>query len=138
MLLPKTTKHRKWHKGRGSRQHPAQRMNTIAFGEYGLKAITECWVTSRQIEAARRAMTHELKRGGKIWIRIFPHKPVTIKGSEIPMGMGKGAVDHYVAAVKPGTVMFELAGVDKELAHEALRLAGHKLPVQTKVVEKNI
>ncbi len=109
---------------------------TLAFGSYGLKALTSSWVTSRQIEASRRAMMHYLKRGGKIWIRIFPDKPVTTKGAEVPMGGGKGAVDHYVAVVRPGTIMFEIDGVTREIAAEALRLAKHKLPLQSRFVEK--
>lgn len=109
---------------------------TLAFGSYGLKALTSSWVTSRQIEASRRAMMHYLKRGGKIWIRIFPDKPVTTKGAEVPMGGGKGAVDHYVAVVRPGTIMFEIDGVARETAAEALRLAKHKLPLRSRFVEK--
>lgn len=136
MLLPKKVKHRKWHKGRARNKRIATTKTTIAFGEFGLKATTGAWVTSRQIEAARRAMTRAIKRGGKIWIRIFPDKPVTMKGSEMPMGKGKGAVDHYVAVVRPGTVMFEMGGVEKELAMRALTLAAHKLPVTTRILTR--
>jgi len=134
--MPKKLKHRKWHKGRGSGKRLATQKLTVAFGEYGMKATTESWVTSRQIEAARRAMTRYIKRGGKVWIRIFPDHPVTFHGNENTMGSGKGAVDHYVCVVRAGTVMFEIAGVSEEIAREALRLAAHKLPMKTKFVEK--
>ena len=137
MLIPKKVKHRKWHKGRRNGKQVASRQIDVAFGDYGLKAMTESWVTSRQIESARRAMTRHIKRGGKIWIRIFPNHPITAKGAEMPMGKGKGAVDHYVAAVKPGTIMFEMSGVDPDVAREAFRLASHKLPLKTKFVEKH-
>jgi len=109
----------------------AVRKISLSFGEFGLKSLDSCWVTSRQIEAARRAIMHFLKRGGKLWIRIFPDKPITTKGAEVPMGGGKGAVDHYVAAVKKGMILFELTGITEEQAKEALRLASHKLPVHT-------
>lgn len=138
MLLPKKIKHRKWHRGRASGKRIASQKTTLAFGSYGLKALTESWVTSRQIEAARRAMTRHIKRGGKIWIRIFPDHPVTSKGSEMPMGKGKGAVDHYMTPVRPGTVMFEMDGVSETVARQALELAGHKLPLKVKVVTKDI
>jgi large subunit ribosomal protein L16 len=138
MLIPKKVKHRKWHKGRGGGKRLATQKATLAFGSFGLKAMTESWVTSRQIEAARRALTRTIKRGGKVWIRIFPDHPVTTKGSEMPMGKGKGAVDHYVAAVRPGTVMFEMDGVEAPLAREALTLASHKLPVRTKIVTREL
>lgn len=134
MLMPKKTKFRKDHKRR--RGGKASRMLTVAFGNYGLKAITECWVTSRQIEAARRVMTKYVKKGGKIWIRIFPDKPVTSHGGELPMGKGKGSVDYYVAIVKPGTVMFEMDGIDEVTAHEAMLLAAHKLPLKCAFVTK--
>ncbi len=137
MLIPKKVKHRKWHKGRANGKRIASSKTFVAFGEFGLKAMTESWVTSRQIEAARRAMTRCLKRGGKIWIRIFPDHPITSKGSEMPMGKGKGAVDYYVAAVRPGTVMFEIAGVTEEAAKEAFRLASYKLPVKTKLLARD-
>ncbi len=138
MLIPKKVKHRKWHKGRGRGKRIATRKTTLAFGAYGIKALEEVWMTSRQIEAARRAMTRSIKRGGKIWIRIFPDKPVTAKGSELPMGKGKGAVDHYVAMVRPGTVLFEIDGVTEELARQALTLAAHKLPVKTKLITREL
>jgi len=134
MLMPKKTKHRKTHKvARGGK---ATRKINISFGSYGLKALEAHWVTSRQIEAARRVMTRYIKRGGKIWIRIFPDKPVTAKGGEMPMGKGKGAVDHYVAIVKPGMVMFEMEGVNKEMAKQAMELAAYKLPIKCKFVIK--
>ncbi len=109
---------------------------TIAFGSYGLKALTPAWVTSRQIEAARRAMVRHLKRGGKLWVRIFPDKSITRKGAEVPMGSGKGAVDHYVAVVRPGTILFELDGIDESVARESLKLASAKLPLRSRFVKK--
>ncbi|MFA6909090.1 MAG: 50S ribosomal protein L16 [Patescibacteria group bacterium] len=134
MLMPKKVKYRKWHRGR-VRGKATQKVD-VNFGSYGLKALEQRWVTSRQIEAARRAMTRFVQRGGKIWIRIFPDKPVTIKGSEIRMGGGKGPVDHYVAIVKPGTILFEMDGVSRETAEHAMKLAAYKLPVKTRFVEK--
>ena len=134
MLMPKKTKFRKDHKRR--RGGKASRMLTVAFGSYGLKATSECWVTSRQIEAARRVMTKYVKKGGKIWIRIFPDKPVTSHGGELPMGKGKGSVDYYVAIVKPGTVMFEMDGIEAAVAQEAMLLAAHKLPLKCAFVTK--
>lgn len=134
MLMPKKTKHRKEHKRR--RGGKATRMLTISFGSYGLKATTECWVSSRQIESARRVISKYIKKNGKLWIRIFPDKPVTNHGGEMPMGKGKGAVDHYVAIVKPGTVMFEVEGLDEETAKKALELAAHKLPLKAKFIAK--
>jgi large subunit ribosomal protein L16 len=134
MLMPRKVKHRKWHRGRVS--GTATSRTNLDFGTYGLKAMTSSWVTARQIEASRRAMTRFVKRGGNIWIRIFPDKPVTIKGNEIRMGGGKGAVDHYVAVVKKGTILFEMDGVAEKDAREALRLAAYKLPVKTKIVIK--
>jgi len=128
MLMPKKTKWRKDHKR--SRGGKATRNIKISFGSYGLKSLTACWVTSRQIEAARKVMTKYTAKGGQIWIRIFPDKPVTAHGGEIPMGKGKGAVDYYVAIVKPGTIMFEMGGVTKEIADKAMNLAAHKLPVK--------
>ena len=136
MLLPKKTKFRKQMKGRNNGL--AQRGTTIAFGQYGLKAETAERITSRQIEAARRAMTRYVKRGGKIWIRIFPDTPITQKPAEVRMGGGKGAVDHYAAKVKPGRIMFEMDGVTEEIAREAMRLAAHKLPVQTRFIIREI
>ncbi len=134
MLMPKKTKHRKSHKGK--RGGKATRLITVSFGSFGLKSMEACWVTARQIEATRRVMTRYIKRGGKIWIRIFPDKPVTKKGGEIPMGKGKGAVDHYVAVVKPGMIMFEMEGVDEKTAREAMMLATYKLPVKCKFIVK--
>ncbi len=134
MLQPKRLKYRKQHRGR--MKGVATRGNTIAFGEYGLQSLDPGWITARQIEAARRAITHHLKRGGKVWIRIFPDKVVTAKPAETRMGSGKGAPDHYVAVVKPGRVLFEVGGVRPELAHEALRLAQYKLPVQTRFLAR--
>ncbi len=134
MLMPKKTKYRKDHKRR--RGGVATRMVEVSFGSYGLKATTEHWVNSRQIEAARRVMTRYIKKTGKLWIRIFPDKPVTAHGGEIPMGKGKGAVDYYVAIVKPGTVMFEMEGLDAETATKAMTLASHKLPVKCRIVTK--
>lgn len=138
MLIPKKVKHRKSHKGRARNKRVASTKTSIAFGSVGIKATTGAWVTSRQIEAARRAMTRAIKRGGKIWIRIFPDKPVTSKGSEMPMGKGKGAVDHYVAVIRPGTVMFEMGGISDELARHALELASHKLPMKTKIIGREL
>lgn len=134
MLTPRKVKHRKWQ--RGSAKGRATSKTNLDFGRYGLRALEGHWVSSRQIEAARRAMTRFVQKGGKIWIRIFPDKPITLHGSEVRMGGGKGAVDHYVAVVKPGMILFEMDGLDKEVAKEALRLASHKLPVKTKFVEK--
>lgn len=132
MLQPKRVKYRKAHRGR--RRGTAQSGNTVVFGEFGLQAQGSAWVTSRQIEAARRAIVHSVKRGGKVWIRVFPDKPVTAKPAETRMGSGKGALDHWVAVVKPGKMLFEISGVREELAREALRLASHKLPIRTKFV----
>ena len=132
MLQPKRTKYRKQQKGRN--RGLAYKGSSISFGSFGLKATTAGRITSRQIEAARIAMTRYIKREGKVWIRIFPDKPITSKPQEVRMGKGKGALDHYVAVVKPGRIMFELDGVKEETAAEALRLAAQKLPVQTKVI----
>ena len=134
MLLPKKTKFRKQHRGR--RAGTAKGQTSVAFGDYGLKALDAGWLTNRQIEAARIAMTRKIKRGGKVWINIFPDKPVTQKPAETRMGSGKGSPEHWVAVIKPGRVMFELAGVPEPLAKEALRLAGSKLSVRTKVVKR--
>jgi large subunit ribosomal protein L16 len=137
MLLPKKVKHRKWQKKAGtSGGKVASRKTRMSFGAFGLKAVTEGWITSRQIESARRAMTRFVQRGGTIWIRVFPDKPVTAKGNEIPMGGGKGAVDHYVVAVKPGTILFEMDGVAEKIAKQAMGLAAYKLPVRTKFTVK--
>ena len=134
MLMPKRVKYRRMH--RGNRKGQASRGATVAFGEYGLQALEPCWLDSRQIEAARRAITHHMKRGGKVWIRVFPDKSVTAKPAETRMGSGKGAPDHWVCVVLPGRVLFEVAGVREDVAKEALRLASHKLPIQTRLVAK--
>ncbi len=134
--MPKKMKYRKRHKRRVKGDRRATQKTSVAFGQYGLKATTESWVTARQIEAARRAMTRYVKRGGKIWIRIFPDHPVTSHGAEAPMGKGKGGVEYYMTPVRAGTVMFEMAGVTEEQAREALRLAAHKLPLKTKFVNR--
>ncbi len=132
MLQPRRVKFRKSHKGH--RRGKAQAGNTIVFGDFGLQALESAWITSQQIEAARRAMTRYVRRGGNIWIRIFPAKPVTRKPAETRMGGGKGAPDHWVAVVKPGRMLFEMAGVDEAVAKEAMRLASHKLPIDTRFV----
>lgn len=134
MLSPKRTKFRKQHRGR--MKGNANRGNTINFGDYGLQAIEPCWITSRQIEAARRAITRYVRRGGKIWIRIFPDKPVTMRPAETRMGSGKGNPEFWVAVVKPGRIMFEIAGIDEKIAKEAMRLAAQKLPIKTKFVNR--
>ena len=134
MLQPKKVKHRKWHRGRT--RGTETRGVELAFGAYGLKTLEARWITARQIEAARRAITRYIERGGRVWIRIFPDKPVTRKPPEVTLGGGKGAVDHYVAAVKPGRILFEMDGITLQAAEEALRLAAHKLPVKTKFVVK--
>lgn len=136
MLLPKKVLHRKWHKGRRRNKGVATRANSVSFGSFGLKSQGYAWVTSRQIEATRRVLTRYVRKVGKIWIRVFPDKPVTKKGNEVPMGGGKGAPDHYVAVIKPGTVLFEMDGLSEEKAREAIKLAGYKLPVKTKFVTK--
>lgn len=135
MLMPKRVKRRRVHRGR--LKGNANKGNVIAYGEFGLVALEPSWVTSNQIEAARIAMTRYIKRGGQVWINIFPHKPVTKKPAETRMGSGKGSVEYWVAVVKPGRVMFEMAGVSEEVAREALRLASHKLPVKCKIVKKD-
>src|ERR671926_275585 len=134
MLMPKRVKHRKQHGGRTA--GVAKGGTTVQFGEYGLKSLEAGWITNRQIEAARVAMTRKIKRGGKVWITIFPDKPYTKKPAETRMGKGKGNPEGWVAVVKPGRVMFELSGVPEPLAREAMRLAGHKLPVKTKFVTR--
>ncbi len=138
MMIPRKVKHRKWHNKPINGSRIAGRKTTIAFGEYALKSLEAKRLTARQIEAARRAMTRFVQRGGKIWIRVFPQRPVTLKGGEIRMGGGKGGVDHYVVNVKPGTILFEIDGVTEEQAREAMRLAAHKLPVKTKFVSKHM
>jgi len=134
MLMPKRVKFRKQQRGR--MKGMASRGNFVAFGEYGLQALEPCWLTARQIEAARRAIVRQMRRGGKYWIRVFPDKPVTKKPAETRMGGGKGNVDHWVAVVRPGRVIFEVAGVRKDMALEALRLAAHKLPIHTQVITR--
>ena len=134
MLMPKRVKRRKQF--RGTMTGKAQRGNTITYGEYGIVAMEPCWIKSNQIEAARIAMTRHIKRGGKVWIKIFPDKPVTAKPAETRMGSGKGTLEYWVAVVKPGRVMFEISGVSEEIAKEALRLATHKLPCKCKIVSK--
>lgn len=134
MLMPKRVKRRKQMRGR--LKGAAHRGNFVAYGEYGIQALEACWITSNQIEAARVAMTRFIKRGGQVWIKIFPDKPVTAKPAETRMGSGKGALEYWVAVVKPGRVMFEIAGVPEEAAKEALRLAMHKLPCKCKIVSK--
>lgn len=136
MLQPKKTKFRKLQKGRSRRRFKETRGVKLAFGVFGLQALSPSWVTANQIEAARKAITHSLKRQGKMWIRIFPDKPVTKLPPEVTLGGGKGEVDHYVFPVKPGRILFELDGIPAEAAREALRLAGHKMPVRTKIIVK--
>lgn len=134
MLMPKRVKRRRVHRGRMT--GTAQKGNTVTYGQYGLVAMEPAWLTSNQIEAARIAINRRIKRGGKVWIKIFPHKPVTQKPAETRMGAGKGSPEYWAAVVKPGRVMFELAGVDEELAREAMRLAANKLPIKCKFVVK--
>lgn len=135
LLMPRKVKHRKTHRG-GPVKGRVSRGGNVSFGKYGLKAMTGGLISARQIEAARRAMTRQIQRGGKVWIRIFPDKPITKKGDEVPMGKGKGSVDHYVAKIRPGKVMFEMDGVDRALAKKAMDLAAYKLSVRTKFIEK--
>ena len=135
MLMPKRVKRRRVHRGRMTGK--CTKGNTVAYGEYGLVAMEPAWIKSNQIEAARIAMTRFIKRGGKVWIDIFPHKPITKKPADSRMGSGKGSVEYWVAVVKPGRVMFEMAGVSEEVAKEAMRLAAHKLPIKTKFVKKS-
>ena len=134
MLLPKRVKYRRVHRGRLTGK--TTRGNTVTYGDYGLQALEPAWISSRQIEAARIAMTRYIKRGGQVWIKIFPDKPITQKPAETRMGSGKGSPEYWVAVVKPGRVMFEIGGVSEELAREAFRLASHKLPIKTKFVAK--
>ncbi len=133
MLMPKRTRWRKHHRGR--MKGKSQRGNTLSFGQYGIKALEPCWMTARQIEAARVSMTRYIKRGGKIWIRIFPDKPVTKKPAETRMGKGKGSPEYWVAVVRPGRILFELEGIPENIAKEAVRLAGSKLPIKTKFIK---
>lgn len=132
MLMPKRVKYRRVHRGR--MKGNALRGNTLTYGEYGLQALEPCWMTANQIESARRAMTRYAKRGGNIWIKVFPDKPVTAKPAETRMGSGKGSPEYWVAVVKPGRILFEMGGVSEEVAKEAMRLAAHKLPIKTKFV----
>ncbi len=135
MLTPRKVKHRKHQRGRVTGQ--SKGATSVDFGQYGIKAVESRWVTARQIEAARRAMTRFVQRSGKIWIRVFPDKPITAKGAEVPMGKGKGAVDHFVVPVRRGRVLFEMDGIDEDTAKEALRLAAHKLPMKTKFIKRH-
>ncbi|NLM05614.1 MAG: 50S ribosomal protein L16 [Tissierellia bacterium] len=135
MLMPKRVKYRRQQRGR--MKGLAQKGNTITYGDYGLQALEPCWMTSNQIEAARRAMTRYIKRGGNIWIKVFPDKPVTEKPAETRMGSGKGAPEYWVAVVKPGRILFEMAGVSESVAREAMRLAAMKLPIKTKFVSRD-
>lgn len=134
MLMPKRVKYRRQHRGR--MKGKAQTGNTLAYGEYGLQALEATWMTANQIEAARRAMTRYIKRGGNIWIKVFPDKPVSKKPAEVRMGSGKGSPEYWVAVVKPGRVLFEMSGVSEEVAREAMRLAAQKLPVKTKFIKR--
>ena len=134
MLMPKRVKYRRQHRGR--MKGNANRGNQLAYGEFGLQALEACWMTANQIEAARRAMTRYIKRGGNIWIKVFPDKPVSKKPAEVRMGSGKGAPEYWVAVVKPGRMLFEMSGVSEEVAREAMRLAAQKLPIKTKFVKR--
>ncbi len=136
MLTPKKVKHRKWQKGRSRKRLVETRGTHLSFGSYGIQALEPSWLNSRQIEAGRRAITRAIKREGKVWIRVFPDKPVTKRPPETTMGGGKGAVDHYVFPVRPGRIIFELDGVSEERAKEALKSAGHKMPFKTKIISK--
>ena len=136
MLIPKRVKYRRVHRGR--MKGLAHKGNTITYGDYGLQALEPAWITSNQIEAARRTMSRAIKRGGNIYIKIFPHKPVTQKPAEVRMGSGKGAPEYWVAVVKPGRIMFEIGGVHEDVAREAMRLAAHKLPIKTKFVAREV
>ena len=136
MLAPKKQKFRKMFRGRSALKGKAYRGSSMSFGEFGLKSLDAGEITARQIESARRAITHYCKRGGKIWIRVFPHKPITESGAETPMGSGKGAVDRFVDTIKPGRISFEMNGVSEEVAREALRRAGHKLPFRCKIISR--
>ena len=135
MLMPKKTKFRKSHRGR--RKGNSKGGNVVTFGDYGIQAVETSYVTGRQIESARITITRTMKRGGKVWINIFPHKPVTLKPAEVRMGSGKGNVEYYVAVVKPGRIIFEISGVPEDVAREAIRKAGHKLPMKTKFVKRD-
>jgi len=134
ILMPRKVKHRKWRKGRSKGK--SFRGTEIAFGSFGLKGLETCWISARQLEASRRAIIRYLKKGGKLWIRIFPQKPITRKGTEVPMGGGKGSVDHYIFPIKPGRIIFELEGIKEEVAKEAFKMAADKLPIKTKFVKR--
>ncbi len=136
MLIPKKVKHRKWQKGRSRKRAVETRGLALSYGQYGLKSLSAAWVDSRQIESARKTITNFLKRNGRLWIRVFPDKPVTLRPPETTMGGGKGSVDHYVFPVRPGRVLFEIDGVDEATAREALRLASYKLPVKSRIIAK--
>jgi len=136
MLMPKKTKYRKQQKGRRRQKGQATRGTVLSFGDFGLKTLDHAWITARQIEAVRRTITRSFKKKGKTWIRLFPDKPITKKGAEMPMGKGKGTVDHYVAVVKPGKILFEVTGVSEKEAKKALKAASYKLPVKTKFIAK--
>ena len=136
MLIPKKVKHRKWHKGRARNIRPATDKLTLAFGSHGLKAQSHAWVSARQIEAVRRVLARSLRKGGKVWIRIFPDKPVTKKPAETRMGKGKGAPEAWVAVIKPGRVLFELEGISRTFAQEAMKLGASKLPMRTRFVDR--
>ncbi len=136
MLIPKKVKHRKWQKGRSRKRTKETRGITLSFGSFGLQSLENAWINSRQIEAARKTISHFTKRGGKIWLRIFPDKPITKRPPETTMGGGKGSVEYYVFPVRVGRIIFEIDGVPEEMAREAFRRAGHKLPVKTRVVSK--
>jgi len=135
ILLPKKVKHRKWHKGRRRNKRNETRGTELVFGSFGLKAMESKWINSRQIEAARRGIIRFLKKGGKLWIRIFPDQPVTKKGTEVPMGGGKGSVEYYVFSVKPGRIIFEIDGIDEQMARQAFKKAGDKLSLKTKFIK---
>ena len=136
MLIPKKVKHRKWQKGRSKGRMVETRGIALSYGQFGLKALEPAWLSSRQIEAGRKTITNSLKRNGRLWIRVFPDKPITLQAPEKTLGGGKGAVDHYVFVVKPGRIIFEIDGVEKAVAFEALRLAGHKMPFKSKIITK--
>ncbi len=136
MLVPKKVKHRKWQKGRSKKRMIETRGVSLNYGQYGLKALEPAWLNSRQIEAGRKTITNSLKRSGRLWIRVFPDKPITQQAPEKTLGGGKGAVDHYVFPVKPGRIIFEIDGVPRDVAFEALRLAGHKMPFKSRIIAK--
>ncbi len=136
MLIPKKVKHRKWQKGRSKSRQVETRGLVLNYGQYGLKALGSAWLNSRQIESGRRVITNFIKRQGRLWVRVFPDKPITKRPPESTLGGGKGTVDHYVFPVRPGRIIFELDGVSREIAHEALKLAGYKMPFKTRVISK--